>query len=458
MTKHSPHYQIYACLPFVELAQEASIQIGPVRFWPASKYTQYVEEEYHEAFQAYMESIGQIKAQSGGKKTKWINTVKLNLAGTTCLSISNHVPQSQREAVLIDSLYLLYFACIFRDLYYSNEIPSFNAFRKIIPSSLDFIQARQNWENLYINETYREETVCIHLFDQEICKGLGKTLSAIFEERSSPIDPTTVHAYKRLIRSIRYLVDRFFQRFVNLVEKGLNFSEELFEPEDVIFLASSFEALFDINDKQVTADFKHKVRPLLHLKFSKPLEIFWKWVDDFYEVRRKIVHGGITPDPLFRINPNFEISHILIGIKLFIYSAYYTLHSHHLLHSTHEDPYTPPDFKWIHPEEILLFFWTEGSLLNKLKVYVKQAEDESKREEVYADIHLLTSLFVSMYERYYSNPHNHEIRFIPTPLADIQHTGEQLLENLNHATDHDRLMKVIAPRFKQCLKKRLQEM
>ena len=138
----------------------------------------------------------------------------------------------------------------------------------------------------------------------------------------------------------------------------------------MIFIASSFEALFDINDKQAAADFKHKLRPLLHLKYGKPVELFWKWVDDFYEVKRHIVHGGDhILDPFFRYNPNFEISHILIGIKLFVYSVYYTLFQYRLLHSIHEDPFTPPDFKWIHPEEILLFFWTESFLLHKLSLF-----------------------------------------------------------------------------------------
>ncbi|WP_068469169.1 hypothetical protein [Candidatus Protochlamydia phocaeensis] len=459
MLKHAQatHFQIYACLPFVELAQESSIQFGSVIFWPASKYKDYIEADYQEAFQAYLQTIGQIKAKIKQEQPTWINTMKLSPEGTTCLSIANNIPHDQRENVLIDSLYLLYFACIFKDLYYSNEIPSFNAFRKIIPASLEFIQSRQNWEHLHIDENYREETVCIHLFDPEICKGLGKTLSAIYEDPPTHSE-STIHAYKRLIRSVRYLVDRFFQRFVNLFEKGLHFSDELFEPEDVIFLASSFEALFDINDKQTVADFKHKLRPLLHLKHSNPLEIFWKWVDDFYNVRRKIVHGGPTPDPLFRLNPNFEISHILIGIKLLIYALYYTLYSYKLLPSTHTDPYTPPDFKWIHPEEILLFFWTEAKLLQKLNIYTKQALQEFK-EELYADIHLLTCLFVSMYERYFLHPVCNGIRFIPTPLSEIQHQGQHILEMLKkEQEEHPRskLLRALSPHFLACLHQRMQ--
>ena len=189
----------------------------------------------------------------------------------------------------------------------------------MIPASEEFIKNKENWDNVHIREADREETICLHIIDPEICQGLGKALESIYQP-SDAQDQEFVQAYKRLVRSIRYLVDRFFHRFVNLFDKGLNFSEEIFEPEDVIFLASSFESLFNIdNSQEAAADFKHKLRPLLHLKYSRPVEIFWKWVDDFYEVKRRILHGDTFLDPLFRLNPNFEVSHILLGIKLFVY-------------------------------------------------------------------------------------------------------------------------------------------
>ncbi|MCE2982850.1 MAG: hypothetical protein LW832_04700 [Parachlamydia sp.] len=207
--------------------------------------------------------------------------------------------------------------------------------------------------------------------------------------------------------------------------KGMHFSDDLFEPEDVIFLASSFEALFDIDDKHMASDFKQKLRPLLHLKFAKPLEIFWKWVDDFYDSRRKILHGGPLPDPQFKLNPNFDISHLLIGIKLFIYSVYYNLHLYGLIKSTHEDAYSPPDFKWIHPEEVLLFFWTEESLLKKIIICLD--ESRANNEENLADLHALMNLFSSMMERYFLRPEQDGILFIPTPLPAIQSMGEKIL-------------------------------
>jgi hypothetical protein len=465
MIEHSidpEKFYLYACLPFIELDHETMIHLGPVIFWPASKANQFLQEDSLSSFQIYMSEVSKIKAHNEDEEGRIFNTMTLTPKGTTCVSIAEEIPKELREFVLIDSLYLLYFACTFRNLYYGQEIPSFNAFRKMIPASFDFIQIKKNWDNLFIKETSREETVCLHIVDPEICLGLGKALNAIYINDPSQ-DQSFTYAYKRLVRSIRYLVDRFFQRFVNLFGRGLNFSEEIFEPEDVIFLASSFETLFGINDKQPAADFKHKLRPLLHLKYSGAVEIFWKWVDDFYQVKSRIIHGDPILDPLFRLNNNFEISHILLGIKLFVYAVYYNLFKFHLLQPTHKTLYSPPDFKWIHPEEILLFFWTEPTLLKKLNLFIKQSEREPIKEEQIADIDLLTHLFVSLYERYYVEEQlkgQGIVRFIPTPLADLITDGFQLIEKLKELQMKDPkglLLQNIHPNFIAALDNRLHE-
>ena len=331
------------------------------------------------------------------------------------------------------------------------------------PAYEEFIKSKGNWEHLHIHETDREETVCLHIIDPEICQGLGKALESIYLARGTE-DKEFIQAYKRLVRSIRYLVDRFFQRFVNLFDKGLHFSEEIFEPEDVIFLASSFESLFSLDSSQATAaDFKHKLRPLLHLKYSRPVEIFWKWVDDFYEVKRRILHGDTFLDPLFRLNPNFEISHILLGIKLFVYSVYYYLFKYQLLQSTHVDPYTPPDFKWIHPEEILLFFWTEPSVLEKVNLFIKQSGQGLLKDEALADMNLLTTLFVSLYDRYYLSEQvkgEGIVRFIPSPLSELKKEGSEILEKLKEMSEKDPdnvFLKHVHPYFTGVLEDRLAE-
>lgn len=420
-------YQIQACLPFVELAQEAAITLGPVLFWPSSKSDQWITNEDRPQFDAYLRSISQIKAQ--GKK-ELVDTVTLHPEGTTCLSLSEKVPEEQKESLLLDALYLLYFTCNFRNLYYGNEVLPFEPFRKMVPAAPSFFNHKENWKGVHIAETKREETVCINLFDQEIYQGLGAALSSIYEPDFCN-DQKTQENYRRLIRSVRYLVDRFFPKFMNLLNQGLDFSQQQAEPEDILFLSSCFESLFNLDEKDPPADFKHKLRSILHLKYSRPVEIFWKWVDDFYALKRKIVHSGETPDANFISNPNFKINHVVLGIKLYIYAFYHTLFQYKLIAPIHFDEYTPPDFRWIHPEEILLFFWTESHLLRKLNVFIKRAQGGAGEEGLYAEISLLSDLYLTIYERYFLTPHAHQATFIPTPLNEIESYGKEIIEMID---------------------------
>jgi hypothetical protein len=458
MQDYTTHFDVYACLPFVELAGESHIKIGPIIFWPASKFKQFVPKESHSLFHDYIDSITQVKTRVA-EKTNPINTVKLAPQVTTMISINGSIPEELKELLLIDSLYLLYFACTFRDLYYGNEIPPFGAFKKMLPASHAFIVDKPNWKGLHINEIDREQTVCVHLHNQQLCKCFGEMLSSVFDDVSSEL-PKTIEVYKRIIRSVRYVVDRFSDRFVNLFNKGLNFPEIAFEAEDVIFIAAGFECLFDIEEHRSAFDFKHKLRALLHLKYSTPLEIFWKWVDDFYNVRRKIVHEGQIVDPTFYGNPNFEVSHVMLGIKLFIYSIYSHLFNMHLLKSKAFNEQTPPDFKFIHPEEILLFFWTETSLLKKIRLFLfqimKRQEDSLK---LYPDIRFLVHLFMSMHQRHDRIHPLPGIRFLPSKTADIQSDGQEILRLIEMAKEsHEKygsVLKEIPQQFVTLLNKRL---
>lgn len=457
---HPKNFILYGCLPFIELAHESMIELGPVCFWAASKSKDFLSADENASFQAYLQTVGQTKAKNIDNHNQSIHTKIFDAKRVTCISINEKVPNELRQHLLIDSLYLLYFACTFRNLYYGHEIPSFNVFRKLIPGSLTFIQEKSNWENLYIHETDREETLCLHLIDLDIRVALGKILDSIYVE-SHIAEQMQLRDHKRLVRAIRYLVDRFFQRFINLFEKDLIFSNEMFEPEDIIFLSTSFETLFDIDQKDPAADFKHKLRSLLHLKYSQPIEIFWKWVNDFYAVKKRMVYGEPFRDPLFRLNPNFEISHIFLGIKLFVYSVYYKLYKFNLLSSlSYENHHTIPDFKWIHPEETLLFFWTESSLLKKLAKFIKSVSNSAVKNELLADIHLLTHLFVAMNEHYYLEGQKGQeniVHFIATPKDELKKSGEEILELLKlHKSCNEEILQVIHPKFIKILASRLE--
>lgn len=401
-------HQLHTCLPFLELGHENVVSIGPISFWPSSRYLEFIDPENIDDFKQYIETVGNIKAIN---QNSLMTTVQLEPHVMTCVSIDVNIPEDQREFILIDSLYLLYFTCTFRNLYYMNEIPSFSPLRKMVPASMEYIKNKESWIDQYISETQREETLCMNVYDSEMCRSLGKALDAVYTSKKDPD-----YFFKRLIRSIRYLIDRSFQRFANLFSSSSNFSDALFEPEDIVFLTSSFEALFDLKEHHASADLKHKLRSLLKLKDSRSLEMFWKWIDDFYQAKRKVIHCGEYPDTVFRMNPNFEVPHIVIGIRLFIYSVTFLLFEHHLIKAENTFSDSPPDFKWIHPEEATLFFWTESHLLHKIVLLMTDLKKQPENQGVKENITSLCKLYIAMQERFYhprSYPKGLDVKYIP---------------------------------------------
>src|ERR1700742_3264912 len=98
----SHHFHLYACLPFVELAHERTIQFGPVTFWPASKSEEFLTADLHSSFHHYMQAVGQIKAPSIDQKQQEVNTGALHSKRITCVLIAEDIPSEIREFILID--------------------------------------------------------------------------------------------------------------------------------------------------------------------------------------------------------------------------------------------------------------------------------------------------------------------------------------------------------------------
>lgn len=159
-----------------------------------------------------------------------------------------------------------------------------------------------------------------------------------------------------------------------------------------LLLASGFEVLFSLKRSFPAADLRQHLRPILHLKFSHPVELLWIWVDRFYELQEATLKGSSHIDSFFTENSNVKSPVILIGKKLFIYSIYELLYTKDLLKGTRGTETTPDDFTYIHPERILVYFWTLNTierkkiLLNHQPVGENEAKMLSKIEEMHASL------------------------------------------------------------------------
>ncbi|TXI36054.1 MAG: hypothetical protein E6Q59_10055 [Nitrosomonas sp.] len=411
--------QLHACLPFVQIAMREGISIGPVFFWPADRAEQYADKSLLPLLGEYLETVTQVRAWCDEQAC--VDTVKIPASCVTCVSIDAQVPPEQRDSLLVDSLYLLFFCGTFTHLFESAKGPFFNVFIKVLPASEDFIRNQNNWREVHLLETQRECTVLLEKFDEEMCIGLGHALSCGYCTDACR-SATETAKVQSLVRSIRYFVDRFYESFQNLIGTGLHIPRGFYEAEDIVFLSTSFEALFDLSEEHPHIDLKHKLRPMLGLRYSNSVELLWQWVDGFFGLREQIVHGLPLPDTMFRANPNFEISYFYLGMKLFLYGVYWRLHSYQLIPlSTEVQPGLPLHFKWVSPEEILAFFWPEEPLINRIHKTLVELENKWERRDLQSDLTFLGNLLHYIMEHYGAepSPSDSTIQWTPSPAERI---------------------------------------
>ncbi len=401
------NWEIAGFLPYVDLNVKEPIHIGPIAF--SSK-----KIEENTASYAFLEEQ------------------------STCIYINNTVPQELRESLMVDGIYLLYFAAVYKELYLDWQIMPFNSFTYLVTTKE---------AEIFKGTAYFLTHVAIEEIPTDVLIGLGGALQTVY------CQPNTQSAdykeFKRIIRAIRFFVDRFFEKFHNMLD-GRNFNERFFEPENILFLTASFEALFDISAENPASDFKFKLRPLLHLKYGKPIEIFWKWVDGLYKLRQQIVHVGTIPDETFTLNRNFVITYSFYAIKLFIYAVYYKLFKLHMGDTSNSEQFYPPHFKNLNPEELLVYLWPEKELLLHISLLMDQVVRDPENREAQIDLEFLTGLYHFMQARYGKNAreidgltfHPDQIKEVEVPLKNIQQHSSKIRAHL-----HEHFCEIIEERL-----------
>ncbi len=399
-------YQLYACLPFVELTASTAIQMGPVIFWSSDQAVVYTDPDLVTVTADYFNAI---------KAEKISNNF-------TCISIDTTVSNELKNSLLLDSIYLYFFCGAFSTLYQLRKAPSLDAFTRLLPASPDFLANRDQWEQLHIPEAQREPVEKLTSFDPQMCRGLGHALACAYGTETCK-SATESYKLQGLIRAIRYFVDRFVERFKNLVGTGLSISNLLYEAEDIVFLATSYEALFDLNETQPHIDLKHRLRPMLGLRYSAPVELLWLWVDGFFRLREQIVHGRSSTRQVFHGNPNYEISYYYLGMKLFLYGVYWRLYTYDLVDHPEgsSEPYAFPGVK---PEELLVYFWPEEALLNRMVKIMHSLDKEWEHLDLRNDLTLLGQIYMHMHETNKSGP---GAKWKPTPAKRLREASQPLL-------------------------------
>src|SRR5262249_55840243 len=147
------------------------------------------------------------------------------------------------------------------------------------------------------------------------------------------------------------------------------------------------------------------------LRFSKPMDVLWQFIDGFYRQRDHVVRGDDKADPHFKDNPTFVVSYVYLGMRLFLYAVYHRLDQAALQEAIQQGLAGRPAI-WFHPEEVLLYFWTEEALLHRIALAMLQLEQKPDDKEQQMDLRELTSLCVVLRERFVAGSPKSAIRYV----------------------------------------------
>lgn len=283
------------------------------------------------------------------------------------------LPEDQVHQLLLHSLYLLFFSCNAHKIYNGET-----------PDPLRSFFQRQ--------ESQQKTEILKEAIDPQIFPAFSQLLFFAYtvgEKRGIES--------KKIIQSICLLLDRY-----------------LAEPEDwkypdwhhYINLSIGFETLFDLNPADPSADLRQKLRPLLHLKYSRPVEILWKWINHFFMARFLFQKGQSPKISQFIENPNVRSPLYLIAEKILIFSIYDLLFQWHLSLGIAGTISTPDRFARIPPERILVYFWTVETLEKKITLLTLQEEESTNK-----DLEMIQSI---------KNMHEQLQRLAPSPHQGLE--------------------------------------
>ncbi len=403
-------YRPYLCLPYLILKEPKPLGLGPIRFYPSSHFDHGIDEDAREEMRKYLN-----------------HSPDANRGTSVC--VDPDIPKECVADLIVDAVYLLYFSSTYKDLYHNAKPPELGSLTQYVPTSPEKTKDPANIQSLKALQLPLRERMEISLTESAMSEALGQLLSSSYQE----LGPCNPCESRRIIRSIRYFIHCFHDKFRNLLGSGSDVVDELFEPEDFLFLMTAFETLFDLDRDHPVSDLKQKLRPVIHLKFGRPMETIWKWVDGFFKIKGEIVHQGTFPDAIFRDNQSFEIPYLTFAMKLFIYSVYHRLYHMELLPGTAGESFMPLAFEGIEREEVITFLWPEAELLKKISILLMGLTHGKVNTESLLDVSMLALIYQNTLKYHAEECGVNGIHFIATPKEQLSPIIDAIE---NHAEEH----------------------
>lgn|GEM_PF-5799074 len=406
-------FKLIACMPFVRLGREDVLEMGPIKFWRASVYQSFVSSQAIPAFEEFIKQAGSFSIMDGIRERSITSTIPAEMM--TCISVQEkYALKPDVNELVHDASYLLFFC---------NHLSRNGGFlnpylRKWNAQESYLLEGR--WKSFRHYEHQKEVPVEIRYLTEGLLGSAGKLLKNRYLLNGKP------NAFaSRAIRSIQYFSRRFFD---TSREELLG---PIMEPEDVVFLVTAFESLFDTNTEFQKKKNEHpgfsnriplkaKIKRTLKLENEKPEAVLDKWVDGIYDWRNEIAHGEHVRDRLFEANPNHHISYIGFAIALFTFCIY--------VEFGNRGYFSKKQFDWHYinsKEKLLPFLWTRNDLLKEV---LKRLNDfkNSKGKKEYIRSLVRLEQFAELYSDCYGRGKPGGLECIPFETGKTKRLVDQI--------------------------------
>lgn len=353
-------FKLKACMPFVHLGREDVLDMGPVKFWRASVYKSFVQPNAITVFEEFIKQSGKFSIMGNFRDRKITSTIPPEMM--TCILVEEkYATKDDVNELIHDASYLLFFCN-----HLSRNGGFLNPYLRKWTADESYL-THGRWRSFHHYEHQKEPQAEVRYLTDGLLESAGKLLKNKYLLKGKPSAFAS-----RAIRSIQYFSRRFFdtnrEELIGLV----------MEPEDVVFLVTAFESLFDTNSeyqkwKNETPNFSNRIvlkarlKKLLRLGDERPEAILEKWVEGIYDWRNEIAHGEHVKDRPFAGNPNHPISFLGLGMALFTFCIYLEFQKRRYFSKKQFD------LHYIRSKETLLpFLWTQNEVLKEIQKWLNR--------------------------------------------------------------------------------------
>jgi hypothetical protein len=387
-------FNVYACLPFLNIHGLGHFRFGPLLFWSASECGQFLDPSLSGPCRSYLHSLRCFKDVRNGCEVTLPN---VELDSICCVSIDSSIPEDQQHQLFLDGLYALYFCTFYKSLYVGSELPDIAPLGQYVLINDSILENFKNGQSLKGNEgacSAVKPLIDCRLFDRalaitdlqiDLMNALGRGLDQCYLPDIPKIERLDG---EKIIRSIRFFINGLFDHSGCIgtqfgQKMGVSDSIRGMGPEGILFIYMAFDCLADLEDQHAASKLKQELRATLNLRYAQPIEALWKWVDQFFKLKDWALYSVEHPELIFRGNSSLPIGVISYAVKLFIFMVMSRLFKAKFVDQVEMEKMGIPKVPWIARPNVIAYLWEPEVLMNQLCKRIVRIKTDGVNDPLY---------------------------------------------------------------------------